>query len=378
MASTLRRLSRLAAWTLYTLCIAEICVRVMQPQPLIPRYITGTPWGVRGNIPHAHYWHVTPEVRVEYRINGQGMRDDREFPVSKPAGSCRIALFGDSFFVGYELDLRDTIAAVLEGSLRAAGYRAEVLNFSVSGFGTAEMLRAYERNARRFSPDVVVFQWHYTDLDDNVRADLFRLEHGKVTPTGKNYLPSVAIQDALMRWSIYRFIADNSQLYAFVREGVAIRVKAMLAAAGGRRGAEGLAASASAGSKVAPPVADRDAYERALAARLLQYARQLTMTDGRHFLVVDIPEALSRTEFRSSWPMLDRALVDGIEVVHADQIFAPMASPSLKLYYEKGHNHLTPPAARALATTIAQRLMTRGDLDGCATGSRIGHALAVQ
>src|SRR5262245_7700115 len=98
----------------YTALFAEAFVRVASPQPIMPRYITGTPWGVRGNIPNAHYWHHTPEVDVEYRINAQGMRADHDFPLAKEQGTCRIALLGDSQFVGYELALADTVASQVE------------------------------------------------------------------------------------------------------------------------------------------------------------------------------------------------------------------------------------------------------------------------
>src|SRR5262245_61865219 len=131
----------IAVWTglaIYALVLAELCVRWMAPVPLMPRYVTGTAWGVRGNIPGAVYRHVTPEVNVEYRINSQGMRADREFSPAPDSQHCRIAMIGDSFFMGYELDLKDTIATQLEESLASQGQSAEVLNFSVSGFGTAE------------------------------------------------------------------------------------------------------------------------------------------------------------------------------------------------------------------------------------------------
>src|SRR6185312_10254039 len=71
----------------YSLAFGEMFVRIVDPQPLMPRYVTAAPWGVRGNIPGAHYWHETGEVRVEYRINSEGMRDDREFVVEKAPGT---------------------------------------------------------------------------------------------------------------------------------------------------------------------------------------------------------------------------------------------------------------------------------------------------
>ena len=143
----------------YTLIFAEASVRVFDPQPLMPRYITGTAWGVRGNIPNARYWHHTPEVDVQYRINGQGLRADRDYPLTKPPGTCRIGIFGDSFLFGLEVDMTQSFADRLEKRLIERGIPPEVLNFSVGGFGTAEMLQTYEQFGRNFDLDVVIFSW---------------------------------------------------------------------------------------------------------------------------------------------------------------------------------------------------------------------------
>lgn len=358
---------------LYSLFVAEVCVRVLQPQPLMPRYITGTPWGVRGNIPHAVYRHRTPEVDVEYRINGEGMRSDREVAFEKPVNVCRVAMVGDSFFVGYELDLQDTLAQQLETRLRQAGYRAEVLNFSVSGFGTAEMLRTYERYMIKFDPDVVIFQWHHTDTNENLLSNLYTLNNDQVVPTNEVYLPAVALQDVLMKWRLYRLIADNSHFYSWVREGVALSVK---------RAWVGLRTLRLVGFAQATPVKDRkpaaDAEQTAareeaasrlylgtLSARLLKYSQQKVTRAGSAFLVVDMPWQRNRTIFQSSWNQLPANIVENIDVIHAKDTLQPMASPNLKLFYERGHGHITPVAAHAIAEVVARRVAALAPMQSC-------------
>ena len=227
-ARALRRALLAAALVLYTLLFAEGFVRVFDPQPLMPRYITGTPWGVRGNIPNARYWHHTAEVDVEYRINSEGLRADRDYPKRKSPGTCRIGIFGDSFLFGLEVDLRDSFADRLERRLRELGFPVEVLNFSVGGFGTAEMLQTYEQFGRKFDLDVVLFSWDTSDLTDNVRSDLYRLKNGKLERANREYLPAVNIQDMLMRHRLYRFVADHSQLYTFVRDRLSLLLKMRL------------------------------------------------------------------------------------------------------------------------------------------------------
>jgi hypothetical protein len=94
----------------YVLVLGEIFVRLFAPTAIMPRYVAATSYGVRGNAPSSHYWHFTPEVSVEYSINASGFRADREYPVAKPDGVCRVVLYGDSFFMGYEVDLSDSFA----------------------------------------------------------------------------------------------------------------------------------------------------------------------------------------------------------------------------------------------------------------------------
>lgn len=352
------RFTLLTGLVVYTLSFAEVCVRLMDSQPLMPRYITGTAWGVRGNIPNATYRHKTQEVDVEYRINSQGMRADKSYSFQKPAQTCRVALFGDSFFMGYELALEDTFAAQLEKQLGSTGTKAEVINFAVSGFGTAEMMRTYTQYAVKFSPDLVIFQWHSTDPDDNIRSALYELKDEKVVRGQDKYLPSVALQDALMKWRLYRIIADNSHLYAWARERVATFVKRMLVTMS--EAAVGKSAQASSTPANGQQLSPQETYSEKLSAELLREAKRETREAGSSFLVVDIPDPVTRTSFNSSWKLVPASLVADIPVLHAADVFQPLASPTTKLYFEKGHGHITPPAAHALAVAVAAQIERDG------------------
>lgn len=361
MRSKLIRVLTVASLMLYALAIAEICVRVVKPQALMPRYVTATPWGVRGNVPHAVYRHKTQEVDVEYRINGQGMRMDHEASFAKPANTCRIALFGDSFFVGYELDLRDTLATEIEQQMRRDGFNVEVLNFGVSGFGTAEMLVTYENYAYKFAPDLLIFEWHSTDFADNLRSNLYELKDGRLAATGRTYLPSMSIQDALMKSRLYRAIADHSHLYAWVRERAAGMIKKQLLNLQRlrvRRGAAQAATPAAAEPDAASPPGSK--YSNRLSAELLRYAHTVSTASGRSFMVVDIPDQQSPTLFKSTWSQLAQDVVGDIDLVEGADVFNAIASPTTKLSYETGHGHITPLAARALAHAVVRRIETPG------------------
>jgi hypothetical protein len=349
----------------YTLLFSELFIRLVAPQPMFPRYVTGTPWGVRGNIPGAHYWHWSPDVNVEFRINRWGMRDDRDFPLEKPPGTCRIAVFGDSFFMGYEVDLKDSFSARLEARLRSSGINVEVLNFSVSGFGTAEMLRSYEGLGRKFNPDLVIFQWHSSDPDDNVRSDLYRIENGQLVPGSPTYLPSVEVQDVLMQSRVYRWVADHSQLYNLVRDRASRWAKSLLIAVNSFRiESGGVENAAQQGNETL------DQYSVALSTALLRKSKQEIEQDGRDFVIVDILDRIAGTTFVSSFDILPSNLRNEFNVILPLDAFRAAASPERKLYYEHGQGHLTPEGVDILARVTAERVSKSPKFASCAAIGR--------
>jgi hypothetical protein len=368
-------LVRIISWIAlitYALVFSELFVRLLCPQPLIPRYVTGTPWGVRGNIPNARYWHHTKEVTVQYRINGQGLRADQDYPLLKTPGTCRIAVFGDSFLMGYELDLSDTFATRLERALRDQGCRVEVLNFSVSGFGTAEMLRTYEAFARKFDPDVVMFSWHNSDADDNVRSGLYQLNNGKLEGGNRTYLPGVSTQDFLMRWRLYRLVADNSQLYSLLRERFAGFTKQLLVQFRQERhqgSKTGDTLDADTGDEEDAARAAQSQENIALSSALVARAAQEVTADGREFYLVEIPIRVSRVSFRSSVNVLSPEVRSQINIVSPLPAFMRAARPDLKLYYESGHGHFTPLGAEVLANQAASALAGSRRLAACRSGA---------
>ena len=362
-----RRLALGVGLVLYTLVFAEGFLRVFDPQAVMPRYITSTPWGVRGNIPHARYWHHTPEVDVEYRINGQGLRADQDFSLAKPAGTCRLGIFGDSFMFGLEADLRDTFAYQLEKRLRERGVPVQVLNFSVGGFGTAEMLRTYEAFGRKFDLDVALFSWDGSDLDDNVRSQLFRLHDDALEPANPAYLPAVDFQDRLMRHGLYRFVNDHSQLYTFVRDQASRLAKARMT----REGKQDAAVAADADGAGAGENVDMDELQRksalALSTAILERAHDVVTADGSDFYVLDIPARLSRTRFSSSIAILPAASLTNLNVIEVLPALTRAARPDLKLYYERGQGHFTPVGTKILVDQAIIALTSSPRLAACAT-----------
>src|SRR5437764_648638 len=93
------------------------------------------------------------------RINSDGLRD-REHSKQKPAGTLRVAVVGDSYAEAFQVGQDRAFWSVLEKRLgecpALAGRRVEVINFGVSGYGTAQELWTLREKVCDYSPDVVL------------------------------------------------------------------------------------------------------------------------------------------------------------------------------------------------------------------------------
>jgi GDSL-like Lipase/Acylhydrolase family len=114
------------------------------------------------------------ETKAFVRINGDGLRD-REHSIAKPPNTLRIAVLGDSYTEAFQVAFESSFCAMLEKKLREcaalSGRNVEVINFGVSGYGTAQELITLRENVWRYSPDVVLLAvTTNNDISDNVRA----------------------------------------------------------------------------------------------------------------------------------------------------------------------------------------------------------------
>lgn len=126
-------------------------------------------------------WANKPNVRGEVHLsrslafhrthNGQGLRSLREVGREKPAGVTRVLLLGDSFFWGFGVDDGDIISEVLQ---RKAGAGTEILNGSVTGYGTDQELLWLAEEGLKYRPDVVVLGFFPTnDLDEITNSVMY-------------------------------------------------------------------------------------------------------------------------------------------------------------------------------------------------------------
>ena len=108
------------------------------------------------------------------RINSDGLRD-REHPKAKPVGTFRVAVLGDSFTEAMHVPMEQTFWFLLQQKLQQCnafpGKQVEVINFGVSGYGTAQELLTLRQKVWAYSPDLVILAFTtYNDVYDNSRT----------------------------------------------------------------------------------------------------------------------------------------------------------------------------------------------------------------
>ena len=142
---------------------------------------------------------------------------DREHARAKPADTVRIAVLGDSFAEAMHVPMEQTFWSLLERKLQECnafpGKQVEVINFGVSGYGTAQELLTLRQKVWDYSPDLVVLAFTtYNDIYDNSRAlsrteevPYFVYRNGELTydtsfRDSRTYLRRDSKLDRLGRW----------------------------------------------------------------------------------------------------------------------------------------------------------------------------------
>ena len=288
----LARLFVIFASLTVALVIVEFVLRAMHRDEvfMMPRYVTDAKYNdfeIRCNEPDAEYVHTSPDGQWSYSINSQGLRDHRVFAYEKPPSRLRVLTVGDSYTLGFEVGQGESYSAVLERYLRNEGVDAEVINAGVSGFSTAEELIYLREEGLRFQPDVVVMGFYINDLSDNLRANLFRLEDGKLEANGNRYLPAIRIRNILNSIWLYRWLSENSYLHNYMNAKATVWIRDAMASANQSEAVEE--------TKADPTTAKT--YPDELARALVQEAHRVANAAGAKFVLMNIPDPELNTSF---------------------------------------------------------------------------------
>ena len=169
------------------------------------------------------------EGRAYVRISSAGLRD-REHSIEKPEGVYRVAVLGDSYSEAMQVDAKDAFWSVLGDKLTQCAYRPgkriEVINFGVSGFGTAQEYLMLESMAMRYRPDLVLLQFmNGNDVDDNSIAlsyekmrPFFLLDRTRGLVLDASFAATKVFQrESSAFMGFVRSVADHSRVLQLVR-----------------------------------------------------------------------------------------------------------------------------------------------------------------
>jgi len=141
--------------------------------------------------PDTLHTHKSDEFNVVYRINKLGYRG-KTYSKIKPPGIFRIVLIGDSHGFGWGInDDHNIFATILEQRLEGV----EVINLSVSGYGTDQEFLRLKKEGLEYQPDLVILQITENDFTEIMRP----LMYGKPKPffilhNGKLILKNIPVK----------------------------------------------------------------------------------------------------------------------------------------------------------------------------------------
>ena len=334
--------------------LGEVVVRSLfaDQNVLFPRYQTEYQYGkytLRGMRPNAEFRHTSADGRWTFVTNGRGLRDTRDFPYEKPAGTLRPLSLGDSHTQGYEVRQGFTYTAVAERLLNERVGPAEGLNAGISGFSTAEALAYLENEGARYRPDVVVLGFYGNDFVDNLMSGLFSLDaDGRLVPQKYEHIPGVKIQNVLYGIPPVRWLAENSYFYSLLFNAAWEHFK-ILARKSARASLPTEYAVAQGPGPTAP--------ETELAAALILRMHAFCRSQGIRFLVVDIPQRPAPQRFSPSIPaqMAARLEAAGVELLSSESLFGPYQGGA-EMHVPHGQQHISEFAHTLIGAEIARRL----------------------
>lgn len=100
-----------------------------------------------------------PDFSVSVSNNPDGQRD-MEYPVERISGKNRMLVLGDSMGWGFGVELEERFSEIIESKYPDW----EVINASVSGYGTDQQLLYYKHRGAKYQPDVVLVLFHPNDV----------------------------------------------------------------------------------------------------------------------------------------------------------------------------------------------------------------------
>jgi len=161
----------------------------------------------------------TETYEANYTINKLGYRGEPYDNLKKP-GIFRIVLIGDSHGFGWGINDDETFATIIEKRLR----NVEIINLSVSGYGTDQEFLRLKKEGLSYNPDLVIIQVCANDFTEIKRSSMygrakpfFILQQGTLTlknvPVKSNCNSDQEVYVACLPFPYRDWLQKNSRAY---------------------------------------------------------------------------------------------------------------------------------------------------------------------
>jgi hypothetical protein len=341
--------------TVSALLLEGLTLLVFGEQAKFPRHVVGAPWDLRYNEPLAHYRHKSADLTTYFDINREGMRANRDYDYVKPPGVRRVVSLGDSFTIGYEVDLDSCFSSVLEGELRAKGRNVEVLNAGVSGYSNAEEFLYLQRELIKYDPDVVLISFVTNDFVDNERSELLRLDGDRLVEWKHGYVPAGSLGDFLNTNVFFNYLSERSNAFALLKERATLLVKQRMVGAN-ELAIEQAEASSLPGQAGNGGAGESSPYARRLTVAIFEALYDFTRKRGIPLVINSIPyQRREPTEsFIETFPLADFDVGrPGLYFVGSADLLRPYIGKQL-LVWERSHYHWTPFSHHVVGENLAR------------------------
>lgn len=149
-------------------------------------------------------------------INSDGMID-REYPITKPEDTLRVALLGDSFAASEYLPAKEKFEGLLEHNLtEQLGKSVEILNFGISAIETWNQLQIFHLRVAKYQPDITLLAFFW---GNDIRDNIGQLRAGSPNPLLNEYEAPHARRLKEVRKNFNKALWDSSLLYQMARNG---------------------------------------------------------------------------------------------------------------------------------------------------------------